>query len=302
MKSLNNWGKFGTIAGIIGGVIGALAVIGAVLAVGIVTHQAAWVVVVETVAVILFLVLFFGMFIYVFKWAFKSTGIERDLMDSKEKGEPVEAAEAVVIEVHETGVTVNDVYPMAGLTLEVRPQGRAPYRAEVKWLIDRFQIPQFQPGAVIPVLIDPKDPDNVALGGSGPSTPGEEQKKVGWGATPGGAAAGGVQAGAVAAQGSPEQQAEQMLKQNEDAMKPVLASGVAAEATVVSATPLNIFVNGSNPAMKLRVEVHPATGPKFQADTIGVISAASVSRFEPGDVIHVKYDPNDLTKVAIDHS
>jgi hypothetical protein len=106
----------------------------------------------------------------------------------------------------------------------------------------------------------------------------------------------------VAAQGSPEQQAEQMLKQNEDAMKPVLASGVAAEATVVSATPLNIFVNGSNPAMKLRVEVHPATGPKFQADTIGVISAASVSRFEPGDVIHVKYDPNDLTKVAIDHS
>jgi hypothetical protein len=70
----------------------------------------------------------------------------------------------------------------------------------------------------------------------------------------------------------------------------------------VSVTPLNIFVNGANPTMKLRVEVRPETGPKFQADTIGIIAEASVQKFEPGDIIHVKYDPNDLTKVAIEHS
>jgi hypothetical protein len=128
--------------------------------------------------VTLFCILFFGIFIFVFRWAFKSTGLQRDLMERKEKGEPIEAAEAAVIEVHETGVTVNEAYPMVGLTLEVRPVGRAPYKVEAKWLTDRFQIPQFQPGAVIPVLIDPKDPNNVAMGGPGPSASGDEQKTL----------------------------------------------------------------------------------------------------------------------------
>lgn len=302
IKSLSSWGKIGAIAGIAGGVIGAVAAIGAVVGAGIATHTTWWLLVIETAGVTLFCLLIFGIFFFVFRWAFKSIGTRQDLMEPMEKGEPIEQAEATVIEVQETGVTVNEVYPMIGLTLEVRPKGRAAYRVQTKWLIDRFQIPQFQPGAVVPVLIDPKDPNNVALGGPGPSGAADGQQKAGWGATPGGATGGVAQAGAAKAPGSPEQQAEQMLMQNQEALREVTASGVASEATVVSVTPLNIFVNGDNPAMKLRVEVHPETGPKFQADTIGVIAEASIPKYQPGESIHVKYDPNDLTKVALEHS
>jgi hypothetical protein len=292
-KSLQGWGKFGAIVGIICGAIGALAAIAAVLVAGLVAGQSVVTVIVETTVVVLFSLVFFGILFFVFRWAFKSVGTQRDLAERMEKGEPIEAAEAAVIEVHETGVTLNEVYPMIGMTLEVRRKGIAPYRVQVKWLIDRFQIPQFQPGAVIPVLVDPKDPNNVAMGGPGPGTA-EGQKKVGWGVTPGQPATDGAQ--------TPEQQAERMLRENEARLAPVSASGQPAEATILASTPLNIFVNGNNPAMKFTLEVHPQAGPKFQAETTGVIAEASIPRYQPGSNIQVKYDPKDLTMVTIDHS
>ncbi|MFH1148945.1 MAG: DUF3592 domain-containing protein [Actinomycetota bacterium] len=292
LKALQGWGKIGAIAGIAGGVIGAVAAIGAVLAAGLASGQAWWLVAIETGATVLFCVVFFGIFYFVFRWAFRSVNLANDLA---ERGE---AAEATVLEVHETGVTVNEVYPMIGVTLEVRRTGRPAYQVKTQWLIDRLQIPQFQPGAVIPVMVDPENPDNVAFGVPAPSGAAGTEKKVGWGVTPGGAAA----PGPAGKPGPPEQQAEQMLRKNDEMMEAILASGTSADATVVSATSLDIFVNGNNPAMKFVLEVHPEGGPKFRAETIGVIAEASVPKYKAGENIRVRYDPGDLTKVAIEHS
>ena len=71
-------------------------------------------------------------------------------------------AEALILEVWDTRVSVNDD-PVVGFLLEVRPPGAAPYRATSKGPIPQVHIPQFQPGAVIPVLFDPEDPSRVAL-------------------------------------------------------------------------------------------------------------------------------------------
>lgn len=71
-------------------------------------------------------------------------------------------AEAAILKVWDTGMTVNDD-PVVGLLLEVRPESAEAYQAETKALISRIDVPQFQPGQVIPVVYDPNDPKQVAI-------------------------------------------------------------------------------------------------------------------------------------------
>jgi hypothetical protein len=48
--------------------------------------------------------------------------------------------------------------------------------------------------------------------------------------------------------------------------------------------------------------VLPDQYPSFHGKAKGVIAEASVPKYQPGQVIHVKYDLYDNSKVAIDHS
>ena len=75
-------------------------------------------------------------------------------------GEP---AQATVLQVWDTGVTVNDD-PVIGLRVRVERAGQSPYEAVIKKsLVSRVHIPQFQPGSRVPVKVDPKDPNRLAL-------------------------------------------------------------------------------------------------------------------------------------------
>lgn len=73
-----------------------------------------------------------------------------------------QTAEALVLEIRDTGITVND-NPIVSFRLEVRPVSGAPYEVETRGLVGRLDVPQIQPGAVLPVAIDPQDPQKVAL-------------------------------------------------------------------------------------------------------------------------------------------
>jgi hypothetical protein len=67
------------------------------------------------------------------------------------------------LKIWDTGMTVNND-PVIGLRVEVTPEGRAPYNATIKKaLISRLDVPQFQPERVIPVRVDPTDPQRVAI-------------------------------------------------------------------------------------------------------------------------------------------
>ncbi|MGV3517325.1 hypothetical protein [Luteitalea sp.] len=72
--------------------------------------------------------------------------------------------EAVVLDISDTGVTLNDD-PVVVLHLEVRRGDGTTYTATARALISRLDIPQVQPGATLAVAIDPADPAKVALSG-----------------------------------------------------------------------------------------------------------------------------------------
>jgi hypothetical protein len=84
------------------------------------------------------------------------------ISDAKELQKTGEPAEATILQIWDTGMTVNDD-PVVRFLLEVHPAGKPVYQAETKIRISRIAISRFQPGAVVPVRIDPGHPKHVAL-------------------------------------------------------------------------------------------------------------------------------------------
>ena len=83
--------------------------------------------------------------------------------DAKALQKGGERADAVVVQIWDTGITMNND-PVVGLLVEVHPADRPAYQTKIpKSLISRVHIPQVQPGSRIAVRIDPTDPNHVAL-------------------------------------------------------------------------------------------------------------------------------------------
>jgi len=71
-------------------------------------------------------------------------------------------AQATIQNVWQTGTYVNN-NPQIGFQIEVRPPTGVPYVTQATAIIPLVNIPQFQPGAVVPVKIHPTDPSKVIL-------------------------------------------------------------------------------------------------------------------------------------------
>lgn len=69
---------------------------------------------------------------------------------------------ATILSVAQTGVMVN-YQPQAVMTLRVEVPGWEPYDVEKKMIIPQMQIPMYQPGAQIPVKVDPENRSKVEL-------------------------------------------------------------------------------------------------------------------------------------------
>ena len=189
------------------------------------------------------------------------------------------SAKAVIKELHDTGVTVNNA-PQIKLLLEVFPQTGIPYLVETKMLISRLQTSSFQPGMELAVKVDPNDKDKVAVDFSGGASYGS----------------GGSYSGM-----NPKE-AEAMLKKVNDENMRISAIGENSRAIVTNYKWLGVYVNGKNPFVSLDLEVLPETHRPFKAQAKGVVAEQSVSKFQPGEEIYVKFDPNDTGKVTIEHS
>ena len=77
----------------------------------------------------------------------------------RENGVP---ASAKVLEIWDTGVRLND-NPVVGFRLLVTLEDGSSYEAETKNVVSVVHIPQVQPGAVLPVKVDPENRQLVAL-------------------------------------------------------------------------------------------------------------------------------------------
>ena len=70
---------------------------------------------------------------------------------------------ATILAVEETGITINRNYPVAKLRLQVEPAEGEPYEVTTRCLMNRFDIPAYQTGARVAVVVDPRDPRKVGL-------------------------------------------------------------------------------------------------------------------------------------------
>ena len=71
-----------------------------------------------------------------------------------------ETAEAVVLDISDTGITIND-NPKVRLKLKVYPKDWEPYEATVSQVVSRVTIPRI--GDRVYVKFDPNNPTNVIL-------------------------------------------------------------------------------------------------------------------------------------------
>ena len=249
--------------GIIGGVIGLLVGVGAVIA----TAGSAGTYI--TIGVLAF---FGGMFYLFYRLFFKGMINTARLQKTGLSGK------ATILEIKDTGVTINNS-PQVKLTLEVKNSFGQKYTTHCRVLVSRINPNAYLPGMEVPVKIDPKNDMNVVIdfNSNNHST------------------------SAILNHPNPEamkSELEQMQKDNEV----ILVSGKPARAIIKKITLLGINVNGNNPYVELELEVLPDIMPAFSGKAKGVVAEASLSKYQPGCTVFVKYDLYDNSKVVIEHS
>jgi len=252
--------------GIIGGIIGLLVGVGAVLATGgsYGIYIAAGM-----------LVVFGGMFYLFYRIFFKP------MLNTSRLQKTGISGKAKILEVHDTGVTINN-NPQVKLIVEVKNSFGQHYNATIRTLVSRINPFAYQPGMEIPVKIDPKNEQNVVLDFSGPQQNSSSTSS------------------AVLQQNQQAFKAElEQLQKDNDAIS---LSGRSARAIIKKYSFLGAYVNGNNPYVELEMEVLPENAPAFSGKAKGVIAEASIPKYQPGATIFVKYDQYDNTKLVVDHS
>ena len=250
--------------GIIGGLIGLIVGIGAVVAtagsMGIYIGLG-------------MLIIFGGMFYLFYRLFFKPMINASRLQKTGIPGK------ATILEVRDTGVTINN-NPQVKLILEVKNNFGQKYNAGCRVLVPRINPGAYQPGMEVPVKIDPKNEMNVVLDFSG----GTQQSSSSVFSTPN--------------TNTLKSELEQLQKDNDA----ISLSGRSARAIIKKYTWLGVNVNGNNPYVELELEVLPESSPSFSGKAKGVIAENSVNKYQPGNEIFVKYDLYDNSKVVIEHS
>lgn len=282
---MNRWGL---IIGIAGGLIGLLAaIVGVGVAFSVMPGDAgflSYLPLLFGVAVTLIVPLVIGVVFWkVLRPVFSANALLKT-------GEP---AQARVLRLWDTGVTLNQS-PQVGLLLEVQRQAAPAYQVETKTFISRLQTSQFQPGALLNVRVDRADPTKIAVESVADAQPSFyqpfSQQSYQQSYQP------------SYAQQAQAQQAEEMMRQIDAYNRAVAAVGESAQALILRTWNLGVNVNGNNPALGFWLEVRPNSRTPFQAEAKGVVSEYTLARFQPGQTVWVRFDPNDTSKVSIEHS
>lgn len=234
--------------GIIGGAIGLVVGIGAVIA----TAGS-----MGTYMAIGMVALFGGMFYLFYRLFFKGMINTSRLQKTGLPGK------ARILEVRDTGVTINNS-PQVKLILEVKNNLGQKYNTQTRVLVSRINPNAYAPGMEVPVKIDPKNEMNVVLDFSG----GTQSSSI----------------SSVINQPNAESlkaELEQLQKDNDALM----VSGRPARAIIKKNTFLGANVNGNNPYVELELEVLPDNAAAFSGKARGVVSQASLGKYQPGCTI-----------------
>jgi hypothetical protein len=222
---------------------------------------------------------------------------------------------ALVLEVRDTGVTINNINAVFEARLQVTIPGQTPYEATAEVTLGRANWGALRPGMSVAVKVDPKDPRLVAIdwGGRSAATTGlaetlAAQMQVGGAAhmtvgAPGvvSTAGGSFQipgvAGAMQATG---------VREAAD----VIAAGERAEATIqtvshTGATAGQMVPNidpekAEDPMVFVAMQVQPRKGAAFAAQGIYRVPKNKLGALAIGRRISVSYLPGQPQSATID--
>lgn len=86
---------------------------------------------------------------------------------------------------------------------------------------------------------------------------------------------------------------------NTSGNRAILQTGLSAPAVIISVEDTGVTMNYS-PQVRLTLQVTPADRPPFQAVATTFIGRVQIGMIIPGASVTVRYDPNDISKVAIE--
>jgi len=186
-----------------------------------------------------------------------------------------------ILSVTETGTRINN-QPLCKIELQVEIPGQPAYVATAKKVISYFQITQYQSGTQVYLMVDPTNHQKLQIMNNGDV----------------GAAANTL------ANASPQQinELQEKLAEMQKDSERIKSIGIYSKAIVTKFTNMGVNVNGNNPLATMEIQVLPDNEPAFGATVKGVIKDSSISLYQAGEEIFVKYDPIDKTKVTIEHS
>lgn len=85
----------------------------------------------------------------------------------------------------------------------------------------------------------------------------------------------------------------------EDVAGDVRANGLPASGKVLKIWETGVRIN-NNPVVGFLLEIHAEGIEPYEAETKGLISILWIPRIQPGEMLPIKYDPDDPSRVALD--
>jgi len=223
----------------------------------------------------------------------KPTKADKDLMEHGIE------AEATILSVQDTGITINDINYVVKLTLRVKPPTTAAFESTAEVTVSRVAIPS--PGETLRVKYDPAKPGHCIVVRH--NTVFDDAPKV----APHPAVADRPNYFQQARQPEPQatkqssgidsEAAQQMLHLADVQTRQLQETGTSAKAVVVEFHPLGVYVNAVE-GVRAKLTVMPEGEEGFTADVVGLVDEPVWPFYQPGQILEVKYDPSDKTRVA----
>jgi citrate lyase gamma subunit len=249
--------------GIVGGIIGLLVGVSSVIMTG-------GSVGIYIAAGMLF---FFGGMFYLFYRVFF-----KDMINTSRLQKTGISGTARILEVRDTGITINRS-PQVKLMLEIKNSLGQRYTASCRALVSRINPRAFVPGMEVPVKIDPKNEMNIALDFSSAK---QSDYTINT----------SVPATNITLLHT---DISQLQKENEA----ILLSGKPARAIIKKIIPLGASAAIGLQLVEIELEVLPESYPAFSGKAKGLFSETAMNNYQPGNMIQVKYDLYDNSKVVV---
>ncbi|MGO4528757.1 hypothetical protein AB4Z30_06720 [Paenibacillus sp. 2TAF8] len=179
-------------------------------------------------------------------------------------------AVGVIQSIQQTGTYINE-QPEVKMMLKVSRQGRETYDTELRTIVPLTSLSQFQPGAIIPLVVSEKDERKVGLDHQGTVSQEHMQQLLN----------------------------EKMMQQGiAPEMVDIARTGEKGFAKILDVTPMGSGQNG-NIKLQLKLSITKQNGETFETITQKEILPSAMSQVQQGHIINVFYLPQDPSKVAL---